>query len=288
MFPPEARTLSGDVASPQHLAELHLPPNGVRLPAPKRFSHLLILSLKGRVSCFHDGIAWHLEAEHHAWLVPNGEVVLRGAALGASHALGWRFDPTALPFELQNLLPSPKLGPLQTPAPITPSINTLLLALRGCPVAPALRNLWGTGKLIELLTLLLPPLPSVEKSTVSAPRLARVLHPGIRSALEFMAAQLDAPIGLPEIAAAAHASPSHLSRLFTAEFGHGPTIHLRRLRLDHAAALLRSGQANVTEAALACGYQSLGQFSRAFAEHHGRSPSALLPRNNGETFHNTG
>jgi transcriptional regulator GlxA family with amidase domain len=91
-----------------------------------------------------------------------------------------------------------------------------------------------------------------------------------------MTARLGDPIGLPEIASAANSSPSHLSRLFTAEFGHGPTEHLRRLRLDHAAALLRSGRANVTEAAYASGYQSLGQFSRAFSLRHGKPPSAFM------------
>jgi transcriptional regulator GlxA family with amidase domain len=156
-------------------------------------------------------------------------------------------------------------------------MQTLLLGLRGCPVAPALRNIWGTGKLIELLTLLLPP----PADPAPAQAQSRVLHPALRAVIDYMTAHLAEPIGLPEMAAAVHSSPSHLSRLFTAEFGHGPTIHLRRLRLDHAAALLRSGQANVTEAALAAGYQSLGQFSRAFSEHHGRPPSALIPRNNG-------
>lgn len=156
-------------------------------------------------------------------------------------------------------------------------MQTLLLALRGCPVAPALRNIWGTGKLIELLALVHPP--PTDPSPAQAAH--RVLHPALRAVIDYMTTHLADPIGLPEMAAAAHSSPSHLSRLFTAEFGHGPTVHLRRLRLDHAAALLRSGRANVTEAALATGYQSLGQFSRAFAEHHGQSPSVLIPRNNG-------
>ncbi len=166
-------------------------------------------------------------------------------------------------------------------AALTPSMQTVLLALRGCPVAPALRNLWGTGKLIELITLLLPPSTEWREEGeggrgAATARAARVLHPAIRAALDCMAARLGEPIGLPEIAAASNSSPSHLSRLFTAEFGHGPTEHLRRLRLDHAAALLRSGQANVTEAAYAAGYQSLGQFSRAFSGRHGKPPSAFI------------
>lgn len=285
MFPADARTLSGDLASPQHLAELRVPGAGLNLPAPAADAgepaHLLLLALQGRVACFHHGLAWHLEPRHFAWLVPSAALTLRPATLRAGEVLAWRFSPAALPPGFRPLLPrpaQPARGPVHGPSPLTPSMQTLLLALRGCPVSPALRTLWGTGKLIELLTLLMPSPAAVAESPaapVAAPA-PRILHPAIRAALDYMGAHLAEPIGLPEISAAAHASPSHLSRLFTAEMGHGPTQHLRRLRLEHAASLLRSGQTNVTEAALAAGYASLGQFSRAFSEHHGRSPSSVL------------
>jgi AraC-like DNA-binding protein len=287
MFPPDARVLSGEAASPQRLVELHLLAAGVVLPAsapigsaPGDTRHLLLLSPRTRVACFHDGLAWHLEAGHYAWLAPTAALTLRPASLRGTDLLAWSFSNACLPASFHGLLPTPGRSPAVGPAPLTPSMQTLVLALRSCPVVGALRALWSTGKLIELLTLLLPP-PATTESGTPAAQPARVIHPAIRAALDFMAARLPEPIGLPEIAAAAHSSPSHLSRLFTAELGHGPTQHLRRLRLDHAAALLRSGQANVTEAALAAGYASLGQFSRTFAEHHGRPPSAFLPRNSG-------
>jgi AraC-like DNA-binding protein len=276
MFPPDARTLSGEVASPQHLAEIRLPADGLVLPhaTSAASEHWLLLCLQGRAACFHADLAWHLEANHFAWLTPVSTVTLRPAATRPAELLLWRFNAAALPSALHALLPPPARHPAHGPAPLTPSMQTLLLALRGCPVAPALRNIWGTGKLIELLTLVLPP-PADSSPARSA---QRVLHPALRAVIDYMTARLADPIGLPEMAAAVHSSPSHLSRLFTAEFGHGPTVHLRRLRLGHAAALLRSGQTNVTEAALACGYQSLGQFSRAFADHHGHPPSALLKK----------
>lgn len=276
MFPPDTRTLSGEGASPQHLVELRLPSDGVVLPhAPGAApGHWLLLCLQGSASCFHAELAWRLEANHFAWLAPVSAVTLRPAATRAPELLLWRFNAAALPSALHPLLPSPARHPAHGPAALTPSMQTLLLGLRGCPVAPALRAIWGTGKLIELLTLLLPP-PADSAPLRTAPR---VLHPALRAVIDYMTAHLADPVGLPEMAAAVHSSPSHLSRLFTAEFGHGPTVHLRRLRLDHAAALLRSGQANVTEAALASGYQSLGQFSRAFAEQHGHPPSALLKK----------
>lgn len=279
MFPPDARTLSGEVASPQHLAELRLPADGLVLPqtAATAPEHWLLLCLQGGASCFHANLAWRIDAHHFAWLTPLTTTTLRPATTRPSELLLWRFTASALPAALHPLLPAASRSPAHGPAPLTPSMQTLLLALRGCPVAPALRNIWGTGKLIELLTLLLPP----PAETSPAQATARILHPALRAVIDYMTAHLADPIGLLEMAAAVHSSPSHLSRLFTAEFGHGPTVHLRRLRLDHAAALLRSGQANVTEAALASGYQSLGQFSRAFTEHHRQSPSALIPRNNG-------
>ncbi len=301
MFPPDARLLSGEAASPQRLVDLYLPTAGLVLPAPAptdpsptpsasksgEVSHLLLLAPRARVACFHDSLAWHLEAGHYVWLAPTASLTLRPASLRGVDLLAWSFSNASLPASFQGLLPGPGRAPAFGPAPLTPSMQTLVLALRSCPVVGALRTLWSTGKLIELLTLLLPSPVAPASPADGAPASPasvlphRVLHPAIRAALDFMAAHLAEPVGLSEIAAAAHSSPSHLSRLFTAELGHGPTQHLRRLRLDHAAALLRSGQANVTEAAFAAGYSSLGQFSRTFAEHHGRPPSAFLPRKNG-------
>ena len=289
MLPPDARTLSGEAASPQRLVELRLPAAGLTLPAPAtpdpaEAPHLLLLAPRTRVACFHAGLAWHIEAGHYAWLTPTAPLTLRPGAFRGVDLLAWSFTAATLPGSMHGLLPRPGRAPAFGPSALTPSMQTLVLALRGCPVAPTLRTLWSTGKLIELLTLLLPPPAATEPLSTETPAATpsqRVLHPAIRAALDFMAARLAEPIGLPQIAAAAHASPSHLSRLFTAELGHGPTQHLRRLRLDHAAALLRSGQANVTEAAFAAGYASLGQFSRTFAEHHGRPPSAFLPRKAG-------
>ena len=145
MLPPDARTLSGDVNSPQHLAELRLSSAGLTLPAPgDRFapsavetSHLLLLSLQGRVACFHAGLGWHLEASHFAWLAPTAALTLRSASLRAGEMLVWNFRPSVLPDAFHPLLPVPGRAPAHGPAPLTPSMQSLVLALRGCPVAPS-------------------------------------------------------------------------------------------------------------------------------------------------------
>lgn len=48
--------------------------------------------------------------------------------------------------------------------------------------------------------------------------------------------------------------------------------YLRKLRMERAAELLRSGKYNVTEAALEVGYSSLSHFSQAFCQTMGRCP----------------
>lgn len=48
--------------------------------------------------------------------------------------------------------------------------------------------------------------------------------------------------------------------------------YLRTKRIDRAAELLRSGKANVTEAAMAVGYSSLSAFNKAFVEQMGCCP----------------
>jgi AraC-like DNA-binding protein len=48
--------------------------------------------------------------------------------------------------------------------------------------------------------------------------------------------------------------------------------YTRQLRMERAAELLRSGNFNVTEAALEVGYSSLGHFSQAFHETFGCCP----------------
>jgi AraC-like DNA-binding protein len=55
-----------------------------------------------------------------------------------------------------------------------------------------------------------------------------------------------------------------LSRIFTQEMGKTISAHLRDLRMERAAALLREGRLNVTQTALEVGYSSLSHFSSAF------------------------
>jgi AraC-like DNA-binding protein len=278
-----AHTLAGAQDRPQHLAEyaagaveLALAPLAPDAPGE---NFLLLLGL-GTVPAGLGTLdqAWTLPADGLAWLRPGAPVRLRAPAGRTAQVLAWRFTASALPAELAEWLLArpPGPAPLVAPRPRSPTESAFVLGLRSCPVAPALRDFWAAAKLLELVTCLLPAPPARAEPAPDAP--AASLPAPVRLALAHMQAHLAAPIGLVDLAAAAGQSPAHFSRVFSEALGHGPTAHLRRLRMEHAARLLAAGEANVTEAAFAAGYQSLGQFSRVFSEHHGRPPSAFLPR----------
>lgn len=80
---------------------------------------------------------------------------------------------------------------------------------------------------------------------------------------------------LAEAARVCAVSANQLNRILKRHTG--CTFHqiLLRQRLDHAAALLRSGQANCTEAAFAAGFNDSNYFSRAFRKVFGHAPSLL-------------
>ena len=84
--------------------------------------------------------------------------------------------------------------------------------------------------------------------------------------------RLVAPTSLEEIGRKVGCSPFYLSRTFSAEMGTTIPQYLRKLRMERAAELLRSGKCNVTEAAFEVGYSSLSHLSQAFCQTMGCCP----------------
>lgn len=104
-------------------------------------------------------------------------------------------------------------------------------------------------------------------------RTERIARERVEKAKAEFLKHLDDTPTLEAVAAVAGCSPHHLSRTFSQIEGLPLVLWLRKVRIDHAARLLASGQCNVSEAALEVGYRSLSHFSRAFAEEKGVSPS---------------
>jgi AraC-like DNA-binding protein len=147
---------------------------------------------------------------------------------------------------------------------LTAAQQQLIATLRQPPVYASAQPLWYQCKALELaLTFLLQPPPEKEMFCSRQQRLAqeRVEH------VVFLLKQnLAAPPTLEELGKKIGCSHFYLSRIFSGQTGHTITQHLRQLRMERAAELLKSGNYNVTEAALEVGYNSLSHFSAAFHE----------------------
>ncbi len=94
----------------------------------------------------------------------------------------------------------------------------------------------------------------------------------VERAQEYLRAHLAEPLCLRALAREVGCSPFYLSRIFSDQVGETLPAHLRRLRMERAAELLRAGEHNVTEAAMAVGYSSLSHFSKAFCQVMGCCP----------------
>jgi AraC family transcriptional regulator len=64
-----------------------------------------------------------------------------------------------------------------------------------------------------------------------------------------------------------------LHRVFRAHLGESLAAYVRRVRLERAGRKLRMGAVDITEVALAAGYDSHAAFGKAFKQQFGLSPS---------------
>ena len=91
--------------------------------------------------------------------------------------------------------------------------------------------------------------------------------------LRAMEANLESPKPRGDLARLAGVSLRQLERLFRDRLGRGMHAHYLALRLDRARQLLRETSLPVLDVALATGFGSASQFSRAFARSFGEPPS---------------
>lgn len=75
------------------------------------------------------------------------------------------------------------------------------------------------------------------------------------------------------LAAVAGFSIPHFHRIFTAHTGRNIADYVRRVRLERAGRKLRMGAVDITEVALAAGYDTHAAFGKAFKQQYGFSPS---------------
>jgi AraC-like DNA-binding protein len=161
---------------------------------------------------------------------------------------------------------------------LTTQHKALAEVLRKPPVVGGANELWYEAKAMEVAALFFFQTPTEQdlfcrrQQVTSRERVEKV-----RTLLQETLAE---PPSLDEIARKVGCSPFYLSRTFSKETEMTIPQFIRKIRMERAAELLRSGKYNVTEAAMEVGYSSLSHFSLAFHEVHGCCPGLypLFPK----------
>src|SRR3984893_1031562 len=172
--------------------------------------------------------------------------------------------------EIRRVIFGGKEGSVVAPTrPMSIPQRDVVASLANPPVAKTAQILWYQSKALELMAhfLFAPKDPEF-----FCMRQKRVARERVEHAREVLARGLVNPPTLEALGPEIGCSPFYLSRLFSREVGLTIPQYLRNLRMERAAALLRTGRYNVTEAATEVGYSSLSHFSKAFCETIGCCP----------------
>lgn len=149
-----------------------------------------------------------------------------------------------------------------------------LLAARVQFVEPSVsnlaRNTWYLGRVLEVLAQAI--FPDEDPDELFCQRHQRSNRERVERVRYLVERDLENPPSLDMLAQEVGCSPFYLSRVFAQETGASIPKFLRLKRMEKAADLLRTGRANVTEAATAVGYASLSAFNKAFLDHFGCCP----------------
>jgi AraC family transcriptional regulator len=159
--------------------------------------------------------------------------------------------------------------PLSRPALAPGPVSNLLEYLLWLATEPIPGWADHVNQTLALLleTFVLAPLPQTRTPAEE--------HPALAAALDHVRHEWGycmRPVTLDELAAAAHVTKEHLSRLFREQYDAGLISGLSRLRLDRAATLLTRTNLSVAEIAAECGFDDPLHFSKRFTATHGVSP----------------
>ena len=95
----------------------------------------------------------------------------------------------------------------------------------------------------------------------------------VEDVMRYIRKHINEPIDRETLASVAGFSVPHFHRVFTAQVGESAVSYVRRLRMERAGRKLRMGAVDITEVALAAGYDSHAAFGKAFKQQFGLSPS---------------
>lgn len=171
---------------------------------------------------------------------------------------------------------------IELPVDVAAAIRQMLLAICGEfeDGAPHLDDPQAEQELLSsTLTqaVILAMAAEREGAPLTIPRRSETRQRVVKRAVDFMRANLEEEIGIPEICAAAFASRRTLQYCFE-EFMHTtPQAYLRALRLNEARRALKArSQPPITELATTLGFSSASHFTRHYKAMFDELPSETL------------
>ena len=97
----------------------------------------------------------------------------------------------------------------------------------------------------------------------------------VNRVIDYIGVNLDGELSLERLSRIAGFSQFHFHRIFQGITGETLNSHVRRIRLERAAALMKgSPRKRITDVALEAGFPGTAEFSRAFKGHFGLAPSS--------------
>lgn len=102
---------------------------------------------------------------------------------------------------------------------------------------------------------------------------AQTHHRRIAEVEQYVHEHCGEPLTRTVLADVAGFSVAHFHRIFTRQVGENVATYVRRVRMLRAGRKLRMGAVDISEVALATGYDTHAAFSKAFKQQFGLSPS---------------
>ncbi|MBN2711020.1 MAG: helix-turn-helix domain-containing protein [Planctomycetes bacterium] len=101
---------------------------------------------------------------------------------------------------------------------------------------------------------------------------SRTGNAAIADILDYIAAHLDSPLQVEEVASQAGLRPSRFYELFRKETGQTPADYINRMRCERARHMLRNSKLPITHIAMELGYSSSQYFANCFRKYTGMNP----------------
>jgi len=130
------------------------------------------------------------------------------------------------------------------------------------------------GHIYHIIVLLLRQYQQELFNNNGYDRQQKIMHQ-LRTVLEYIDQHYNENISLTQLANLVNMSNQHFCRIFKSTTGKRPVDYMNYLRINKAVTLLSESNLNITEVAMAVGFDDSNYFSRLFKKYQKTSPSAM-------------